>query len=160
MKRRSIAMLLAGALCLGLAGCGGKGGAESSPEPGKYTPGTYTSSAQGFGGEVKVTMTFDANNITEVARWEENNYARDLLCAFIARGGWGTAAAGISEAYASAPVTRVAQPLTLTLSWVTGRQPTGRVLLSCAYPVQETAFAIFSGKAGARTAFSFAPRVA
>lgn len=67
MKRRSIAMLLAGALCLGLAGCGGKGGAENSPEPGKYTPGTYTSSAQGFGGEVKVSMTFDANNVTEVA---------------------------------------------------------------------------------------------
>lgn len=34
---------------------------------GIYTPGTYTASAQGFGGSVTVTMTFDADNVTDVA---------------------------------------------------------------------------------------------
>ena len=33
----------------------------------EYTPGEYQASAQGFGGEVKVTMTFDASAITAVA---------------------------------------------------------------------------------------------
>ena len=39
--------------------------AASSAATGTYTPGTYTASAQGIG-EVKVTMTFDAEKITDV----------------------------------------------------------------------------------------------
>jgi fumarate reductase flavoprotein subunit len=38
----------------------------SSTTSGIYTPGTYTGSAQGFGGEVKVTVTVDAQKITAV----------------------------------------------------------------------------------------------
>ena len=37
----------------------------SSTASGTYIPGTYTASAQGIG-EVKVTMTFDAEKITDV----------------------------------------------------------------------------------------------
>ncbi len=33
---------------------------------GAYTPGTYSAQAQGFGGAVEVTMTFDAAGITDV----------------------------------------------------------------------------------------------
>ena len=38
---------------------------ETEPA-GIYTPGTYTAEAQGFSSKVKVTVTVDANNITEV----------------------------------------------------------------------------------------------
>jgi len=62
MKKRVLAMFLASALCLGLAACQG----EKEPETGIYTAGTYEASAQGYGGAVKVTMTFDANNVTDV----------------------------------------------------------------------------------------------
>ena len=61
MKKRITAMVLASALCLSMAAC--SGGKE---ETGIYTAGTYEASAQGFGGAVKVTMTFDANNVTDV----------------------------------------------------------------------------------------------
>lgn len=41
--------------------------AAEIPEPaGIYTPGTYTATAQGFGGDVTVTITVDAESITEV----------------------------------------------------------------------------------------------
>ena len=36
-------------------------------EKGIYTPGTYSASAKGIGSDVTVTMTFDANSITDVA---------------------------------------------------------------------------------------------
>ncbi len=35
-------------------------------EKGIYTPGTYSATAKGIGSDVKVTMTFDANSITDV----------------------------------------------------------------------------------------------
>lgn len=40
--------------------------AGTEAEEGIYTPGTYTSTAAGFGGEITVSMTFDANEILEV----------------------------------------------------------------------------------------------
>lgn len=39
---------------------------SGSDEAGKYTAGTYTGEADGFGGKVTVTITTDANSITEV----------------------------------------------------------------------------------------------
>ena len=36
-------------------------------EKGIYTPGTYSATAKGIGSDVTVTMTFDANSITDVA---------------------------------------------------------------------------------------------
>lgn len=62
MKKRALALLLAGAMSFGLAACGG----AKEPETGIYTPGTYEATAQGYGGAVKVTVTVDANNVTDV----------------------------------------------------------------------------------------------
>lgn len=39
----------------------------SGGSKGMYQPGTYSAAAQGYGGEVKVTVTVDENNITEVS---------------------------------------------------------------------------------------------
>lgn len=62
--------MAAGAVSLagmGLLSACKDGGAAPTPEAkGLYTPGTYTASATGYHGEVTVTMTFDANSITEV----------------------------------------------------------------------------------------------
>ena len=43
------------------------GAAAFAEEKGIYTPGTYSASAKGIGSDVTVTMTFDANSITDVA---------------------------------------------------------------------------------------------
>ncbi|EHL08301.1 MULTISPECIES: FAD-binding protein [Desulfitobacterium] len=53
------------ALSLVLTGCSGSG-VKTGTKAGMYTPGTYTAQAAGFGGKVSVTMTFDANAITDV----------------------------------------------------------------------------------------------
>lgn len=52
-------MVLASVVCLGL-------GAYLSKAPEIYTPGTYEAAAQGYGGDVKVTITVDASSITDV----------------------------------------------------------------------------------------------
>ena len=44
----------------------------SNKESGTYTPGTYTGEGQGFGGTVKVTITTDADKITDVTIEGEN----------------------------------------------------------------------------------------
>ena len=52
MKKRLCAMLVASALLCGLAACG-SGDKNPTPAPGaegKFTAGTYTGEAQGFGG--------------------------------------------------------------------------------------------------------------
>ena len=54
---------LAGAAAAALAGIGL--GTSAFAEGGIYTPGTYSATAQGIG-TVTVTMTFDANSITDV----------------------------------------------------------------------------------------------
>ena len=67
MKKRTIlglgAMVVVAALCVALAVWSGqpKGGGA-----GIYTPGTYTSTQQGFLGPVTVKVTVDANKITNV----------------------------------------------------------------------------------------------
>ena len=63
MKKYST-LLLCGVLALA-GGCS----AEKKEEPaaeGKFTPGTYTGTAAGFGGDVTAELTVDANNITTV----------------------------------------------------------------------------------------------
>ncbi|WP_294520355.1 FAD-dependent oxidoreductase [uncultured Pseudoflavonifractor sp.] len=68
MKKHSIlACVLAGALLLG--GCTAQPSTTTPSESqtaGIYTPGTYEATAKGYGGDVTVTMTFDANSITNV----------------------------------------------------------------------------------------------
>ena len=69
-RREFVKGIAAGAV--GIAGMGllsacKDGPAAPTPEAkGLYTPGTYTASAAGYHGEVTVTMTFDANAITDV----------------------------------------------------------------------------------------------
>lgn len=68
MKKNSIlACVLAGALLL--SGCSN---APASGSAGKYTAGTYEATAQGYGGSVTVTMTVDADSITDVKAVGEN----------------------------------------------------------------------------------------
>lgn len=64
MSRRSFLKgAAASALCVAATAAGVPALAE---EKGIYTPGTYSATATGIG-EVRVTMTFDANSITDVA---------------------------------------------------------------------------------------------
>lgn len=53
-----------------LVACGGTGASTGASEAGSaagaYTPGTYTATAAGMNGDVTVTMTFDADSITDV----------------------------------------------------------------------------------------------
>ncbi len=63
MKKRLTALSLALVMALSVAAC-------QSKEPdaaGIYTPGTYEGSAQGYGGTVTVSLTVDANAITDVS---------------------------------------------------------------------------------------------
>ena len=83
MRKRFFALVTAAALALSMIGCGEKetpvessvysegnhtkeAGGEASVESGIYTAGTYTGEAVGYGGTVSVTITTDANNITDV----------------------------------------------------------------------------------------------
>lgn len=67
--KKPLALLLAGAVALGLAACGAPGAGES-PKPtapaGLFTPGTYTGKAAGMNGDVAVEVTFDSDKITVV----------------------------------------------------------------------------------------------
>ena len=63
MKKRLTALSLALVMALSVTAC-------QSKEPdaaGIYTPGTYEGSAQGYGGTVTVSLTVDANAITDVS---------------------------------------------------------------------------------------------
>ena len=53
--------ILASALVIGSFGT-----AKSALADGKYTPGTYSATDEGFGGDVTVTITVDENSITDV----------------------------------------------------------------------------------------------
>ena len=57
------AAAMSGVTAAGLAAC--NGASSSSSAAGLYTPGTYSATATGMG-TVTVTMTFDANSITDV----------------------------------------------------------------------------------------------
>lgn len=62
--KRSVIPLLTLTLLSALAACSPK--PQESPAAGKYAPGTYEGSAQGYGGEVKASVTVDDNAITGV----------------------------------------------------------------------------------------------
>ncbi len=68
MKSISRRDFLKGALAGGasLAAAGVLGVPAFAEEKGQYTPGTYSATGQGINGEVKVTMTFDTDKITDV----------------------------------------------------------------------------------------------
>ncbi len=60
---KSFVKCLLCSLLVVMAGCGGAGGTGTS---GKYIPGSYTATSTGFGGNVTVKVTVDANSITAV----------------------------------------------------------------------------------------------
>lgn len=67
MRKRSIVLPLAiGVTAASLAACGGNAKTETTAATGLYTPGSYTGTAQGFGGAVSVEITTDAEKITAV----------------------------------------------------------------------------------------------
>lgn len=59
--KKLLGLVMSLAMVLSLGAC-----SSSTEETGTYTPGTYTGEAQGYGGTVTVTVTTDANQITEV----------------------------------------------------------------------------------------------
>ena len=71
---RAVALVLAGSLLTAVTACTNETQPSTTPtgtpaptaEAGIYTPGTYTGSAQGFGGLVSAEITVDANAITAV----------------------------------------------------------------------------------------------
>ena len=66
--KKILISVLALVLVFAMAACGNSATAETTApteEPGIYTPGTYTAAATGMS-EVTVTITVDANNITDV----------------------------------------------------------------------------------------------
>lgn len=61
--KKLLNLILSATLLFPLAGCNSSSGKDSA---GVYTPGSYTASAKGFGGDVTVTVTVDANSVTDV----------------------------------------------------------------------------------------------
>lgn len=74
--KKSLALLLSLMLCIGLFGCSQSAETQPTATPtaetpapaGIYTPGTYTATAKGFGGDIEVSVTVDENAIVDVAR--------------------------------------------------------------------------------------------
>lgn len=80
--KRTLSLLLAFVMVLGLAACGGNTAQETtaaataaSEEAGIYSPGTYTGTAAGKNGDVKVEVTFSANAIDSVKVVEHSETA-------------------------------------------------------------------------------------
>ncbi len=65
LLRGAIALFAAAALVVGCA-------QTPAAKSGQFKPGTYTSAAKGMGGDVKVSVTFTANEIAEVKVLEQN----------------------------------------------------------------------------------------
>ena len=63
MSKRILALALAGCLLLAAVGCGQS---DTASGAGIYTPGTYSASERGYCGSVTVTITVDADKITDV----------------------------------------------------------------------------------------------
>lgn len=59
--KKITSLLLSAFMALSLGAC-----SSSSESTGKYTSGTYSGTAKGFGGDVTVTLTVDSNKITDV----------------------------------------------------------------------------------------------
>lgn len=74
--KKLLSLLLALAMVFGLAACAAdpaadgdpvvETGPSATPEAGIYTPGSYSATARGFGGDVTVEVTVDENAITNV----------------------------------------------------------------------------------------------
>lgn len=63
-NRLLVSIPLLTAAILGLSGCSGNSKTETAE--GIYKPGTYTATAQGYGGEIQAKVTVDENAITKV----------------------------------------------------------------------------------------------
>ena len=67
-KKKALSLLLAGAMMLSLAACGGSAAdpSESPAAPKLYTAGTYTAASEGYGGPVSVEVVVSESAITSV----------------------------------------------------------------------------------------------
>ena len=75
-SKKLISLALAFSLVLGLAACGGKPEPTPTPEPAaQWEDGTYTGSANGMNGAVKVSVTVAGGKITEVKVLEHQETA-------------------------------------------------------------------------------------
>ena len=79
MKKRILAVLMAAAMVLGVAGCSSETQEETPEEQtpesetqARFTPGDYTASADGYGGSVSVQVTVDEQNIVSVTVLENS----------------------------------------------------------------------------------------
>ncbi len=72
--KRGLALVLAGVMAFSVAGCNAQTDATTAAQPDTtaavseaiYTPGTYSGTSRGYGGDVTVTITVDETSITEV----------------------------------------------------------------------------------------------
>jgi len=58
--KKFLSILLCIAMIFSITACSNQTSADKSAEKGKYTPGTYTATAKGYGGDVSVTIEVDA----------------------------------------------------------------------------------------------------
>lgn len=65
MKKRFLSMILAATMVMSLTACGSSNNTTSTPE-GTFKAGTYEGTAQGFGGEIKATVTLTADAIESI----------------------------------------------------------------------------------------------
>lgn len=70
--KKVLTMILSLTLLISMTAC-----QTQKPAEGKYTPGTYSAQAQGFGGTVTATITTDANAVTELF-WKVRRRHRPL----------------------------------------------------------------------------------
>ncbi len=64
--KKSLKLLSAVLLSASMAACSSQSNEPAQEEAGKYTAGTYSATAEGFGGPVTVTVTTDKNAVTDV----------------------------------------------------------------------------------------------
>ena len=90
--KKTLAVLLVAVLVLALAACGGNGAPAPPPEPepeGIFTPGTFTGvGTGGYGGDITVELTFDAEHIlgVEVLEHGETDLFADMAFAVLLPG--------------------------------------------------------------------------
>ena len=73
---------LGAAMAGALVGCSGSSGSSSTASAsGTYTPGSYSATSKGISSDVTVTMTFDAESITDVTidvSGETEGFGKDI----------------------------------------------------------------------------------
>lgn len=72
MKKRVLSLILAATMAMSLTACGSKKTTETPAADGKFKAGTYEATAQGFGGEIKATVTLSGDKIEKIELTGDN----------------------------------------------------------------------------------------